>query len=146
MQRLIYTSTAKSLMDERDLSQILRSARSSNSKNDITGLLVYHDGCFMQILEGPEAAVQRCYQRIQLDQRHRDCTLLAKDTVVSRMFSTWWMSYQAFDDLSSFQKKQFADIRQFATELRKSSLTESTKVNSILLAFMSAFRDLDMVG
>ena len=110
MHRLIYTSTAKKLMTERDLQLLLRSARDKNAINEITGLLVYHDGCFLQVLEGEKEALQTCYKRISRDLRHQDCIVMFNDPVVSRMFTQWWMSYRPLEDLNRHQKKQFIGL------------------------------------
>lgn len=146
MHRLIYTSTAKKLMTERDLQLLLRSARDKNAINEITGLLVYHDGCFLQVLEGEKEALQTCYKRISRDLRHQDCIVMFNDPVVSRMFTQWWMSYRPLEDLNRHQKKQFIGLQALAVRARKSDLIEDKKANALLLAFMSGFRDLDMVG
>jgi len=146
LHRLVYTSTSKKLLDDRELQKILRSARNHNLVSEITGLLIYHDGCFLQVLEGEEEAVKACFKRINKDPRHQDCIVLANEPAVSRMFSQWWMSYRAYDDLSGQQRKQFIGLQSFATHARKADLTQDNKTNAILLAFLSTFRDLDMAG
>jgi len=146
MRRLVYTSTAKKLMGERDLRSILRVARSNNSANQLTGLLIYHDGCFLQALEGEADSVAACYKYIQKDPRHENCILMSNDEIVTRIFSQWWMSYRSVEDLGHHQKKQFLSLKEFATHARSNDLTEDPKTNAFLLAFLSGFRDLDMVG
>jgi len=146
MYRIVYTSTAKSLMSERELQQILRSARRNNAANLVTGMLIYHDGCFLQVLEGPREAVEACYATILKDSRHRDCITLAKESVVSRLFSVWWMSYQSHDTLAPSQQKQFVSLRALARAAKDGELLSDLKTNAILLAFLSAFRDLEMAS
>lgn len=144
MHRVIYTSTARKLMTERDLETLLRSARKHNARQGLTGLLIYHDGCFFQILEGEEDVVKRCYRFIQLDPRHTNCIELANGPAVSRMFSQWWMSHCVFDDLSHYQRRQFVDLQQFAKEAAGRPMIDDLRVNATLLAFLSGFRDLDL--
>lgn len=146
MYRIIYTSTSKEMMDERDLQRILRSARTHNSANAITGMLIYHDGCFIQVLEGDQDAVEACYKRIERDPRHLNCIEMAREAVVSRIFTDWWMTYQHYGDLTSFQQKQFLSLQQLAQQAREGDLTGDTKINAILLAFLSGFRDLDIAS
>ena len=146
MYRIVYTSTSKTLMSERDLQSVLRSARRRNAADQITGMLIYHDGCFFQVLEGPRQVVEKCYKRIQKDQRHQDHITLSNEDVVSRLFNDWWMSYRSIDDLGAVQKAQFVNLKQLAKQVKESDLTSDLKTNAILLAFLSTFRDLDMVG
>lgn len=146
MRRLVYTSTAKSLMDERHLQSLLWVSRRNNRMNEITGLLVYHDGCFFQVLEGETDRVEACFSRICRDSRHENFILLSRDHIASRIFSQWWMAYHQFEELDPHQKKQLLSLRDFAAQARDHDLTRDPKTNALLLAFLSGFRDLDMVG
>ena len=53
MIQLAYVSNASRLMSSASLSMLLRQARASNKRHDITGMLLYKDGSFLQVLEGP---------------------------------------------------------------------------------------------
>ena len=146
MYRIVYTSTSRKLMDSRALQQILRSARTNNAANLITGMLIYHDGCFLQVLEGEEDDVERCYKHILKDHRHTSVIRMSAETVISRVFSNWWMSYQDFDDLSQRQQKQVVSLTELGKTLREGELTEDLTTHALLLAFLSGFRDLEMAG
>ena len=146
MFRIVYTSASKTMMTERGLQQILRSARRNNAMNLVTGLLIYHDGCFFQVLEGPKEAVETCYAHITKDTRHSDCVTLARGTVVSRVFSEWWMSYRTHDDLVPSQRIQLVSLRQLANKAKTGQVVSDLKTNAILLAFLSGFRDLGLTG
>ncbi len=52
MDYLIYVSTAKKLMAENDLLDILTVSRGKNDLNQVTGILLYSGGSFMQCFEG----------------------------------------------------------------------------------------------
>jgi hypothetical protein len=57
MYFLVYVSSAVNLFSDEDLIQLLEVSRRNNEKAEITGLLLYSSGNFMQTLEGPEKAV-----------------------------------------------------------------------------------------
>lgn len=61
---LVYMSAADEPFDQDRLDALLEHARARNAASGLSGLLVYKDGRFMQLLEGPEAAVLETYQRI----------------------------------------------------------------------------------
>ena len=61
MFRLIYVSTARELMDKDALLGILAKAREKNARLGITGMLLYKDGNFLQLLEGEETIVRGIY-------------------------------------------------------------------------------------
>jgi len=146
MHRLIYTSTATRLLQRDELNKLLNTARRHNSVARITGMLIYHDGCFLQVLEGEKDAVERCYKQICRDGRHSDYIELANEAATHRLFSDWWMAYQQFGELGQFQQKQFVDLRKLAASANKMPMVDNLKANAILLAFLSSFRDLEMTG
>lgn len=69
MQRLIYTSIARRQMSQRDIDRILMTSRLYNEISGITGLLVYHEKRFLQVLEGPIVELDKVYDRIRRDYR-----------------------------------------------------------------------------
>ncbi|TGE09523.1 BLUF domain-containing protein [Hymenobacter fodinae] len=93
MHQLIYMSTATSPMTDEELQKLLEQARLNNAKYDITGLLLYHEGRFMQLLEGPADAVRRVYSYIEQDGRHTGTIKLADKDVVKRSFPSWSMAF-----------------------------------------------------
>lgn len=88
--QLIYTSRPFGF-DATTLASILLTARHYNPLNTITGALVFRDDLYLQLLEGPDAAVRHTYERILRDPRHVDVTLIAETQVSERMFAEWDM-------------------------------------------------------
>ena len=73
------------------LDDILTISRRRNSQVDITGTLICRSDMYLQLIEGPEAAVQITYERIKLDDRHLELNLLVSRTVNERLFPKWAM-------------------------------------------------------
>ncbi|MBZ8118353.1 BLUF domain-containing protein [Roseovarius sp. LXJ103] len=73
------------------LSNILLDARRLNARDNITGALIARHDLFLQMLEGPEAMVDACYQRICRDDRHLEITTLLRRGVDTRLFPGWAM-------------------------------------------------------
>lgn len=97
--QLIYVSSAYGPVKSDDLSQILGQSRKNNEKDDITGLLVFNDGLFFQVLEGPEEAVKRCFNRIAKDERHGSIALCMESHVEARAFPNWSMGFKRPEEL-----------------------------------------------
>ena len=70
--QLIYLSSAKPELKQSDLDGIIEASRRNNPSIDITGLLIYADGIFIQVLEGPSEAVHTLYEKIRDDRRHEE--------------------------------------------------------------------------
>lgn len=93
MRQLIYTSRAVTPLGELKLKDLLEISRRNNSLRGITGMLLHHEGAFVQALEGPSNDVRSTFDRICADPRHREVrTLLTRD-VESREFPDWSMGY-----------------------------------------------------
>lgn len=90
---LVYMSAADEPFDQPRLDALLEHARARNAASGLSGLLVYKDGRFMQLLEGPEAAVLETYQRITEDPRHTDVGLLVEERIHTPRFGEWTMAF-----------------------------------------------------
>jgi hypothetical protein len=88
--QLIYASRPFGF-DDAMLVGILLDARRCNTRDAITGLLICRRDLYLQLLEGPEAAVDAAYRRISADDRHMDLNLLSRRTVADRLFPQWAM-------------------------------------------------------
>jgi hypothetical protein len=94
MLQIAYISTAKGLVDQALLDDILSVSRRNNRAAGITGLLVSGGRRFLQVLEGPDQAVLTTYARIQTDPRHRAFVLVTCQPVADRAFGDWSMAYR----------------------------------------------------
>jgi hypothetical protein len=88
--QLIYTSRPFGF-NAPMLDDILTAARSLNAQHEITGALICRADMFMQMLEGPRAAVTETFGRIQADDRHVDVALLYVGDTPERIFPDWTM-------------------------------------------------------
>ncbi len=90
MKQMIYRSQPFGF-DQAMLAGILSQARLNNPRDDITGALVCRHDLYLQLIEGPAAAIDALYARIRIDDRHGDVRLLLMDEVDERMFPDWAM-------------------------------------------------------
>ena len=90
---LIYRSHASRAVHEVTLLPLLRKARQYNQQANLSGLLLYANGQFLQVLEGPEPALSDLYARIQGDPRHFNVRILTYGLVAERAFPDWCMAY-----------------------------------------------------
>ena len=97
LSHLIYASSATRLMKEQDLLAILTKSHENNARLDVTGMLLYRGGNFLQVLEGQEAVIDDLFKVIMQDPRHHQVTLLLKRPVPSRQFKEWEMGFTNID-------------------------------------------------
>jgi hypothetical protein len=75
------------------LSRLLCHIYLNNQTNDITGILIFKDNQFTQILEGQESSVEKIWLTIQKDERHTDLQLLSKESIEMKSFIKWSMLF-----------------------------------------------------
>lgn len=114
MHHIIYLSQAVAPFSDEQLQDLLLQARSYNAEQDITGILLYGNNQFVQVLEGEEAAVRALYEHIRQDTRHRDSTTFADKDIEQRAFEGWAMAFHPVDSA------QFREVIGYLnpTELR----------------------------
>lgn len=93
MLQIIYASAASKKMTGEVLEEILETARRNNSEKDISGMLLYHGGSFLQVLEGPEEELEGLIAKIKADERHNKIKLLFMDRIEEREFDDWSMGF-----------------------------------------------------
>ncbi len=91
--RLIYSSEAAPGLAPPELETMLAESRIRNSAHGITGVLIFVDGAFLQILEGEKADVLDLMERIEKDPRHSGIKVFYEQEVDTRAFASWSMAY-----------------------------------------------------
>ena len=94
----MYASKALHDFDEPELLALLESARTTNARYGVTGMLVYAARSFLQQFEGADADVEVIWDRIRLDPRHTELRVLGDGPVTQRQFEDWSMGFEHPDD------------------------------------------------
>lgn len=110
LKSLVYVSSASVRMSKTELLNILKASKENNRKLDITGMLIYHDGTFIQALEGEADKVDQLYQKIENDTRHRDLTIVSEETILVREFGDWEMGFRLLGDKELSSVSGFANL------------------------------------
>ncbi|MGI4865364.1 MAG: BLUF domain-containing protein [Janthinobacterium lividum] len=90
---IFYRSQATFFPSENQLQDLLEWSRTYNAEHSITGLLLYSDGRFIQVIEGPEKAIHTLFDRIQQDLRHQHVFMLSEGPEAHRWFEDWQMAF-----------------------------------------------------
>lgn len=111
---LIYASVPRNLhASQTELTDLLDTCRRINTPLGITGLLLYKEGLFLQLLEGPEPAVKQIYAKIFQDSRHHSCMVINEGVADQRLFPDWSMG---FHDLTDPQLAERPGFSQFMNQ------------------------------
>lgn len=93
LYQVLYCSRNVIAGSEAEIGAILAVSRRNNARDDLTGGLLFSEGCFAQVLEGPMWAVTETFERIQGDERHKEVTVLQAREVNKRDFPNWSMGF-----------------------------------------------------
>lgn len=92
---IVYLSSSPESWSDEELRAILAQSRRNNERVGVTGLLLYVEQNFIQVLEGEEAAVRETYRRIAQDDRHRNIIKLLDEPIEDRLFRGWSMGFRS---------------------------------------------------
>ncbi len=110
MYYLIYTSYAVVKFQEVDLKELLVQAQEKNKRLNITGMLYYFDGIFIQLIEGSEADVKLLGATIAKDPRHKDFAIVKEGPTENRFFKNWSMGFKSVSPTDADEVKYFKEM------------------------------------
>ena len=110
LHHLGYVSTETVKFSEEALIALLSEARNANADRDVTGLLLYREGSFYQVLEGSESAVMATFHEIEVDPRHKEVRILFHGETDAREFADWKMGFLNLDGVDVDTLSGFSDF------------------------------------
>jgi len=102
LNHVLYLSSSRGLLDQAGLQVILETARRNNQRDDITGMLLYDSGSFIQYIEGAADKLAVIWRQIQDDTRHKGIIVASEGPAQERIFSDWSMGFQDGSDFGGF--------------------------------------------
>jgi hypothetical protein len=103
---LVYVSSAAVTFSPPELADILNVSKRNKAAADLTGMLLYVGGNFIQALEGPDQAVLTLYERICRDPRHTQPKTILKLPTRRRQFPEWSMGFRNAESLPADVREQ----------------------------------------
>ncbi|MBU3566515.1 BLUF domain-containing protein [Polynucleobacter sp. MWH-HuK1] len=125
---LSYLSEAVSDMSFLGLMRLLESARAFNQTNGITGILLYDNQQFGQIIEGERANIMKVWKRIQEDKRHHRIELLEIREISERSYPDWLLRFYGGETLT----RDYPALAEMVGGMDKYSLALMNKMRASL--------------
>lgn len=92
--QLVYASRALQPFSDDELTALLSSIRPKNQARAVTGMLLYDDLAFLQILEGQKGELATLFELIQKDPRHHHIVTILEKPISQRQFGDWSMGFE----------------------------------------------------
>ena len=126
LKQVIYVSektdtSSDSLTDIYDISQ------KNNSESGISGCLLIGSNSYLQLLEGPDSAVENLYSKIKMDSRHKKVKKLFEQHIEEKSFSSWSMKFAPFNNVEWGNKEFDAGNFQNITAAGAAQVFQSIK-------------------
>lgn len=143
MHLIVYTSEYQG--SDREINQVLADissvAKIKNSRNDITGVLFYHNRWFLQILEARKDVLEELMSHLELDKRHKKIERLLDESIEKKSFSAWQMDSFNLDENELLN---VAELKNIARVFKSSVSTRSDLLMRFYKSMLQshALRDL----
>ena len=134
MIELVYVSAASEDFSREEIFDLLKTSIVNNKERDITGMLLYVKGSFLQILEGEVKQVSELYDTIMEDDRHKNMVKLYESSIENRNFAEWSMGYA---ELSLSEIRKIPGCNDFFLTATSLSEVPSGIAKKILHGFRS---------
>ena len=130
MQRIIYLSSATQLLSDDELEYLLKNSKIKNKKYNISGLLLYIDGDFLQVIEGEKQDVLNLFELIKNDPRNRSIICVFNESVDKRQFPDWLMG---------FSQLTYHDLQKMDSFENITKTTLSNIDDKVAISFINTF-------
>lgn len=87
-----------------NIKDLYTKAKRNNYKNNISGILIYHKGNYLQVLEGHENDVDKTFDRITKDERHKNIIKVININVEQRIFEDYSFGFTVVKSSSEFDE------------------------------------------
>lgn len=111
MLQVSYVSRSNEPMSAERLLQLLLQCRENNAAIGVTGMLLYANQTFLQVIEGEDEVVNGLIDTILQDPRHAQVQLLSRKPIQSRQYADWTMG---FEEVTDAALKDVAGLKNFA--------------------------------
>ena len=98
LKQVIYVSEKTDTSSD-SLTNIYDISQKNNSESGISGCLLIGSDSYLQLLEGPDSAVEKLYSKIKVDSRHKKVKKLFEQHIDEKLFSSWSMKFAPFNNV-----------------------------------------------
>ncbi|HKL35931.1 MAG TPA: BLUF domain-containing protein [Salegentibacter sp.] len=130
-----YVSTVNPALSESEIQAALDFSKDWNNNNNITGILLYSQGNFFQVLEGQEQLLKELFERIKLDERHHNIITIFQKPIPDVQFDGYEADFISLDD--HFQQK---NIESYTKQVSLLNPSIQSSVKYILKNFTEGIK------
>ena len=126
-----YVSTANKDLLEQGVSEIMQETNNYNNGQEITGILLYNERSFFQLIEGEKFIIQNLYEKILKDSRHHDIIKFLEKPVHRPAFDGYLTDF--ITDTNKFDPEQLKDYLHYIEVLDPESRKSLERVIELMM-------------
>ncbi len=130
LHSIAYISTANDL-SQFEVNELMHTAKLKNDQLNITGILLFSDNNFFQIIEGDHLLIHELFEKIKQDTRHSDIITIFNRTMPVPFFTSFQNNYMVIS-----RNKDYPELQQFLETLQESNPQGSENINYLAHKFM----------
>jgi len=127
---LCYVSSSTKSLTASDLEHLFRVNKRNNTEHDVTGILIYNDGNFLQILEGKKLTIKNLFKKINNDQRHFNIIQLIDKPIEERIFHEYKSGFIHFEN-----PKQKQELYNYIEWLKEAEIKNVDEIIQLIENF-----------
>ncbi len=121
---VIYCSCATRQLSQKELLELSEISRVNNAANQITGMLLYRSGAYLQFLEGQREQVSTLVRKLGKDPRHGKVKVIHQGVIGVRSFPQWSMAFKSLSGVNSSKNIGYAEHFQAGHSDSKNSIAQ----------------------
>jgi len=133
VHRFIYISTAARETGEPQLKAINSESSFCNTRDKLTGVLLWADNAFFQLIEGPKLYLDAAIGRIYLDRRHTGILRMTYRPTVEPICKEWAMGIYPMS--ASEELSEMFDAKEIKTVFERLSSVPDMELDVFLHTF-----------
>ncbi len=136
LSQLVYVSNRMPNCTDEEIKKILASCEKNNPPLNITGVLIYSDLKFIQLVEGESTTLTLLYDKIKLDKRHEKVFMLSYGPIKEKSFPSWHMGSRKISGSEiDFQTKISGEDKKIFNNLLEGKEESGMKILELLKKF-----------
>lgn len=136
LSQLVYISNRNPNCTDEEIEKILSSCKKNNPTLNITGILLFSDTKFIQMVEGEYKIILDLYDKIKLDDRHRNVRMISCSPIKQKSFPSWHMGSRKIEGNEvDFKTNPTKQDKEFFNSILNGNEENGEKVLELLKKF-----------
>ena len=115
------------------LKALYTKAKANNLTHNITGILIYKNQNFLQVLEGEEMKVNETFSKIKSDSRHKNIFKVINTSIDQRIFEDYNFGFTIIDN-----KRGLKNLNEYLEWLKEADNELANKVITMVENFIDS--------